>query len=612
MGICESKKNDTEKIITTNNTIISENKIQSINSFKMSKKYSRLGESIIRVSSFEKVDSFIMNKTKSICHFIIETKTEKKIGTGFFLKFNIEQEMFYCLMTNNLFVSDDIINKNDIINIAYDISPGVNIRLETNRRYIKSFKDKGLDITVIEIIDEDRISKDNYLMPYIENRINDQLIDKEIYLLKNQKGEEFKYIRGKISYINHYEFMYSSNNTDSILPGSPIFLDNFDNPIGINKLYPKNHTGNCANFISPVIHIIKQDINQKRNNGKYLNGKYIWNDGKYYIGQFKNNLPNGKGTKYNFNGKILYEGNFTNGKFEGDGKYFFENGDFFIGQYKNGLRNGKGTFYYKNGNIMGKGNFINDLADGQGKYIFEDGNYYEGEWKNGLRNGKGIEYYSNGEIKYEGDYINDKKEGIGKFIFEDGNYYEGEWKNGLKHGKGIEYYSDGKIMYEGDFINGQREGNGKYIWEDGTYYIGQYKNGLKNGKGIEYYSNGNIWYEGDFVNGLREGKGKYIWEDNTFYKGQFKNGLFDGKGSEYYSNGNIEFEGDFVSGKKEGFGKCIFENGDYYIGEWKNDLMHGKGTMYDSNGTIRNKGNWSNDEFVGNSSSFIKNSSLKD
>ena len=43
--------------------------------------------------------------------------------------------------------------------------------------------------------------------------------------------------------------------------------------------------------------------------------------GKYSIGEFKNGLRNGKGTVYYSNGKIMYEGDFVNDKFEGYGKY---------------------------------------------------------------------------------------------------------------------------------------------------------------------------------------------------------------------------------------------------------------------------------------------------
>jgi len=42
----------------------------------------------------------------------------------------------------------------------------------------------------------------------------------------------------------------------------------------------------------------------------------------------------------------MYEGDFINGEIEGNGKYIFENGNYYIGQFKNDLRNGKGILYY--------------------------------------------------------------------------------------------------------------------------------------------------------------------------------------------------------------------------------------------------------------------------
>ena len=63
-------------------------------------------------------------------------------------------------------------------------------------------------------------------------------------------------------------------------------------------------------------------------------------------------------------------------------KIEYENGEYYIGEFKNGLKNGKGILYYKNGNIKYDGYFIDDKFEGNGKYIYEDGKYYIGEWKN--------------------------------------------------------------------------------------------------------------------------------------------------------------------------------------------------------------------------------------
>ena len=84
-----------------------------------------------------------------------------------------------------------------------------------------------------------------------------------------------------------------------------------------------------------------------------------------------------------------------------------EDGKYYIGQWKNGLRNGKGIQYYSNGNIQYKGDFVNDEKDGNGHFNYEDGKYYIGQWSHNLRNGKGTLYYPNRKIEKEGNFIND-------------------------------------------------------------------------------------------------------------------------------------------------------------------------------------------------------------
>jgi len=466
MGSCESKNNTPEaNKIKKSNKINKNIKIEeSIKINEKNNKNDRLEECIIQntlntlqtSSPFEKIDHNLTFVSKSICKIKIETKLKTIIGTGFLLNFNIDQERFYCLISNEHVIKNNIIqnNSNSKIYISYDNEKRhTNIKLGNKKRYIKSFIDIGLDITTTETLDEDNISKDYFLYPEYECWIYNELINNMIYIPQYARGEDLVNARGEIKNINKYEFTHLAN-TEEGSSGSPIFLENSIDVIGIHKGGNKDKTENYGDFIYPAIDIIENDIREKRNKGKYINGKYIWEDDKYYIGEFRNNIPNGKGIKYYSNGNILYEGYFINGKFEGNGKYIYDDGRYYIGQYKNGLRNGIGKIYYKNGNIQFEGNFINDEYEGNGKYIWEDGEYYIGQYKNGLRNGKGIYYYSNRKIKYEGDFINGKFEGNGKYIWEDGEYYIGQYKNDLRNGKGIEYYSNGKIKYEGNFING--------------------------------------------------------------------------------------------------------------------------------------------------------------
>ena len=86
----------------------------------------------------------------------------------------------------------------------------------------------------------------------------------------------------------------------------------------------------------------------------------IWENGNYYVGEFKGGCKHGKGIKYNRDGTVRYEGDYVNDFPDGNGKAYWENGDYYIGQFKSNLRHGKGTMYNKNGNILFQGNFYQD------------------------------------------------------------------------------------------------------------------------------------------------------------------------------------------------------------------------------------------------------------
>ena len=142
---------------------------------------------------------------------------------------------------------------------------------------------------------------------------------------------------------------------------------------------------------------------------------FTYNDDKYFVqcnndDKMKDIIDKflNKAGKNRRNIVFLYEGEFVNDKFEGNGKYIWKDGKYYIGEFKKGLIHGEGTLYYQNNNIQYEGEFLNNKYEGDGKYIWENGRYYIGEFKNGLISGKGIEYYENGMIKYEGDFINGK------------------------------------------------------------------------------------------------------------------------------------------------------------------------------------------------------------
>jgi len=73
-------------------------------------------------------------------------------------------------------------------------------------------------------------------------------------------------------------------------------------------------------------------------------GRYKWSNGDAFSGFFKNgNLYMGS---YSFNGGGRYTGKFdSDGNFDGIGRYFFEDGAYYGGQWKNGTYNGRGYYH---------------------------------------------------------------------------------------------------------------------------------------------------------------------------------------------------------------------------------------------------------------------------
>ena len=372
----------------------------------------------------------------SICKISIS----KNFNTGFLIKFLTKDENIFCLMTNSHFISDEMINNKQQINFEYNKGK-INkiITLDIKERYIKRFKD--LKSIIIEILPTDKIQENYFLsinLDYHNNNNLSELNDKKIIILGfNEKGN-LSYAEGKIDKIKDNKISHTIND-NNILKGSPIFMKNSWDIIGINKGSYKKKSENYAYLIGTIYDYFKEK------------SKIELENGGYYFGQMENNLPNGKGKYYFSNGEI-YEGDVINNKFEGNGKFIYENGEYYIGQWKNNLRIGKGILYYKSNKIKYDGDFLDDKFDGNGKYYFDDGEYYEGEFKQGEKNGKGKLYSKDKNIIYDGDFINGNYEGNGKYIYENGDYYEGEFKNGLCHGKGKEVDKDDNIICEGEWF----------------------------------------------------------------------------------------------------------------------------------------------------------------
>lgn len=236
--------------------------------------------------------------------------------------------------------------------------------------------------------------------------------------------------------------------------GKSISLDIEPQIIDGRTLVPVRAIAECLNA---RIEWLQAEKSVKISNEKIFIKNDNWLDGGYYyLGDFKDDKPNGEGCAYYEDGSIRAEGSWLNGNL-----------------------NGECTTYYNNGNIKRKGFFKEDMLNGYAKTYYENGNLqYDGEWVNGECQGNGKYYSESGELEFVGEFL-----------------------NGQPNGKGT-VYKNGKATYSGDYVDGVPNGQGTFFYENGrVQYKGEVENGLVDGTGVLYDENGNVTFKGKFKDG---------------------------------------------------------------------------------------------------------------
>ncbi|OCX62593.1 MULTISPECIES: AAA family ATPase [unclassified Lysinibacillus] len=242
------------------------------------------------------------------------------------------------------------------------------------------------------------------------------------------------------------------------------------------------------------------------------------------------------------------------------------------------IYDGKGSLFDQEGQLLFEGEFVNHMKQGNGIMYLKGQLIYQGEFIQNKKQGHGI-LYKDGHIHYEGHFRNDLMDGYGVLYYEEevispyqtlrAQYphlnqpqYEGDFVHGMKKGKGKQYYPNGFLQYEGDFIWHHMQGAGK------LYYPTESPTAEELARGVT-----NLHYEGHFFEDLKHGKGKVYSRDGILEaEGQFKEDMMTGQGTLYYANGQASYIGDLVQGKKHGRGDYYNEEGKIiYSGEFIND-----------------------------------------
>ena len=142
------------------------------------------------------------------------------------------------------------------------------------------------------------------------------------------------------------------------------------------------------------------------------------NNGDIYEGEFVNDIIEGKGV-YQYNYGTKYIGDFLHGVRHGKGKEKID-GSYFEGEFKEGKKDGEGTYLDAEGNWF-KGIYREGKENGQGKIIYNNEDTLERTWLNGLKQVEFIfkDYNGNSFIRKndKDQLIEEKNDGLFSSIY---------------------------------------------------------------------------------------------------------------------------------------------------------------------------------------------------
>jgi hypothetical protein len=322
-------------------------------------------------------------------------------------------------------------------------------------------------------------------------------------------------------------------------------------------------------------------------------------------------FPHGLGKMVCADGQF-FEGEYLNGKRNGDFKHTAPDGTVYVGKFVNDARCGEG----KLSKIMSdgvehdiySGTFKDDVFHGPGLLIEGNGNYYRGNFANNLKHGKGVFYDATTCKSIEGEWNKDVlykgftaalkissfngKSG-GRFDSSDMSNtntitgtYSGMVTNGIPDtpsGQDATCLYDDGSKYVGGFRAGRRSGFGTFTTPKGDQYVGKYIADKLNGSATWSSEAKGESFEGLWADHKPNGTGKYYYIDGSTYEGEWKDGKRHGKGTLTFSSNpsprkqslpryEISYEGNWIEDAREGLGTINYSDGTILQATFKNNI----------------------------------------
>ena len=314
-------------------------------------------------------------------------------------------------------------------------------------------------------------------------------------------------------------------------------------------------------------------------------GKYIWQSGQEYNGEFNdNNKFNSVDAELKYKDEWNFKGTFKNGKLEGNGKFEWKNGNKLDSYFSNGRIDRKTIIKW--GNIFLEGNFKDDSIS---EFEANINDHLYKIQKIDKNNHEDILFIEKDETEYfsviyeikdndivieKADLIeNNEKESflnilnsdleLPKFepfwIGEEELIEEEDSKKEVNFEGGIIYNIETKTLllpnkeiYKGELKKDAKSNKyfldeGEYEWPSGQKYIGKFNemNTFKEDENIKIIFKDEITYNGRLKNGKPFGKGDIKFDNGDYIIGNFENGKIFGETN--IKKNNIVFKGNYVN-----------------------------------------------------------------
>ena len=274
---------------------------------------------------------------------------------------------------------------------------------------------------------------------------------------------------------------------------------------------------------------------------------------------------------------VIAEGNFVDGKRDGQWKVNYEGALIATGAYKDGKRDGVWQYNNVGGGLGAKTEYANGERNGAWEEFNDQGVLaFRSHYKNGKREGEHLVFYPDGTVKTRGQF------GLVSGI----SLYVGEWDTFNEAGELTErsaYDNNGRYqgkrtreapldeVPEGVVIDPQKP-NG--IWL--TYPLGSATytqrmrviNGEAAGLYEQYYADGTLGVKGEVQGKSREGAWSYYYTDGKLKEtANFSANALSGEYKRYREDGTVAENGNYTAGKKSGSWKIFAKDGKQAVSE---------------------------------------------